>query len=97
MDRVRAAEAPSRDVEAFYTALERNHLVALWKVNKNLLPREPRSRCIPHLWRWATMLPLVRQGAAVDRPSELHLRVDAGGVVHVGGLVSAVGAGTLTV
>jgi gentisate 1,2-dioxygenase len=39
--------------------------VALWNVNKSLLPKEPKSRCVPHLWRWETMLPLVRQGAEV--------------------------------
>ena len=60
-----ATSAPTRDAEAFYKELERNHLVALWSVNKSLLPKEPRSRCVPHLWRWETMLPLVRQGAEV--------------------------------
>ncbi len=39
----------------------------------------------------------VHQGAAVDRPSALGLRVDARGTIHVGGLVSAVGGGTLRV
>ena len=60
-----ATSAPTRDTDAFYKELERNHLVALWSVNKSLLPKEPRSRCVPHLWRWETMLPLVRQGAEV--------------------------------
>lgn len=40
---------------------------------------------------------VVRQGAAVGRPSELHLRVDDAGGIHVGGLVQAVGRGVLTV
>jgi gentisate 1,2-dioxygenase len=60
-----ATGAPARDAQAFYKELERNHLVALWNVNKGLLPKEPRSRCVAHLWRWETMLPLVRQGAEV--------------------------------
>jgi gentisate 1,2-dioxygenase len=45
---VTSASAPA--AQAFYKALERNHLVALWNVNKSLLPKEPRSRCVPHLW-----------------------------------------------
>ncbi len=38
----------------------------------------------------------VSQGAAVARPSRLHLRVDAGGGIHVGGRVTAVGGGVVT-
>jgi gentisate 1,2-dioxygenase len=49
----------------FYRELEKQHLVALWNVNKSLLPREPRSRCVPYLWRWDSLLPLVRRGAEV--------------------------------
>ena len=60
-----ATTAPIHDAQAFYQELERNHLVALWNVNKSLLPKEPKSRCVPHLWRWETMLPLVRRGAEV--------------------------------
>ena len=29
--------------QTFYRELERNHLVALWNVNKSLLPKEPRA------------------------------------------------------
>lgn len=39
----------------------------------------------------------VHQGAAVGRPSALDLRVDARGTIHVAGLVSPVGGGTLRV
>ena len=34
----------------------------LWNVSANLLPKEPRGRAIPYLWRWDTLLPLVRRG-----------------------------------
>ena len=44
-----ATTAPIHDAQAFYKELERNHLVALWNVNKSLLPKEPKSRCVPHL------------------------------------------------
>ena len=60
-----ATNAPPSDAHAFYQQLYRNHLVALWNVNGSLLPKEPRSRCVPHLWRRETMLPLVRRAAEV--------------------------------
>ena len=65
MDRIHAVPAPVEQARTFYAELERHHLVALWNVNKSLLPKEPRSRCVPHLWRWDTMLPLVRRAAEV--------------------------------
>jgi gentisate 1,2-dioxygenase len=53
----------SVEAQAFYRELEKHHLVALWSVTKNLLPREPKSRCLPHLWRWETVRALVERGA----------------------------------
>jgi trans-2,3-dihydro-3-hydroxyanthranilate isomerase len=38
---------------------------------------------------------VVRQGDAVDRPSELHLQVDADGTIRVGGTVRQLGTGVL--
>jgi predicted PhzF superfamily epimerase YddE/YHI9 len=37
----------------------------------------------------------VHQGAAVHRPSELRLEVDADGGIHVGGTVHELGKGVL--
>ncbi|NUT61242.1 PhzF family phenazine biosynthesis protein [Herbaspirillum sp. C9C3] len=39
----------------------------------------------------------IDQGAAVDRPSRLHLAVDAGGAIQVGGRVIEIGRGTVTI
>lgn len=47
-----------------------------------------------------TALPLqhtIRQGDAVGRPSLLDLRVEAGGLIHVGGLVSDLGSGWINI
>jgi len=49
------------EAQEFYRELERNHLVALWTVTANLLPKEPQSRAVPYLWRWDTLLPLVKR------------------------------------
>ncbi len=40
---------------------------------------------------------VVRQGDAVDRPSELHLDLDADGTIRVGGSVHEIGAGVLVI
>ena len=41
-----ATADPTHTAQSFYEELERNHLVALWNVNKSLLPKEPKSRCV---------------------------------------------------
>jgi gentisate 1,2-dioxygenase len=61
MSQTTATTTPTEEAQAFYRELERNHLVALWNVATNLLPKEPRSRAVPHLWRWDTLLPLVKR------------------------------------
>jgi gentisate 1,2-dioxygenase len=60
-----AGIGPATGAEAFDEVLRRHHLVALWSVNKALLPKAPRGRCVPHLWRWETMRQLVRQAGEV--------------------------------
>ncbi|MDR7492360.1 MAG: cupin domain-containing protein [Armatimonadota bacterium] len=60
-----ATVAPAGEAAAFEQELARHHLVALWTVTRNLLPREPRSRCVPWLWRWKTLLPLVERAGAL--------------------------------
>ena len=60
-----ATADPIHAAQTLYEELERSHLVALWNVSKSLLPKEPKSRCVAHLWRWETMLPLVRRAAEV--------------------------------
>jgi gentisate 1,2-dioxygenase len=47
--------------QEFYQELERKHLVPLWNITANLLPKEPKSRVVPYLWRWDDFLPLVRR------------------------------------
>ncbi len=59
--------------EKFYAELERQHLVALWRVVRGLMPAEPCSRFVPHLWRWKDLQTLATQAAelvAVDRAAE---------------------------
>jgi len=53
------------DAHAFSDELKRHHLVPLWDVNATLLPKQPKSRMVPYLWRWDAMLPLLKHSGEV--------------------------------
>ncbi|MFE1954315.1 cupin domain-containing protein [Streptomyces sp. NPDC059524] len=40
------------DLEALYRGFEHELLVPLWTEIGDLMPAHPRSRAVPHLWRW---------------------------------------------
>lgn len=66
MDHRRAATAtPSENAQAFSKELHRHHLVPLWDVATTLLPKQPKSRIVPYLWRWDTLLPLIQRSGDV--------------------------------
>ena len=44
------AKTPERD--AFYRRIDGENLSALWNVLGDLITREPKSPCRPHLWRY---------------------------------------------
>ena len=55
--RLRAAEAAGQPtvtpaLEDLYRGFERELLVPLWTEIGDLMPAHPRSKAVPHLWRW---------------------------------------------
>ncbi|WP_308401231.1 cupin domain-containing protein [Streptomyces sp. AC512_CC834] len=68
---VAAADQPevTPALEQLYRGFEQELLVPLWTEIGDLMPAHPRSRAVPHLWRW-------------ERLRELAAR--AGGIVPVG-------------
>jgi gentisate 1,2-dioxygenase len=44
--------APSGGLAELYDRFRQEHLVALWTEIGDLMPASPRSRAVPHLWRW---------------------------------------------
>ena len=45
-----------------YDGFRQEHLVALWTEIGDLMPASPRSRAVPHLWRWHEgLLPMARR------------------------------------
>ncbi len=51
------------ELPELYQDLERQHLVPLWEIAPQLLPREPQLQAIPYLWRWVDIAPLAHRSA----------------------------------
>jgi len=49
------------DLTALYRGFEAELLVPLWTEIGDLMPAYPHSNAVPHLWRWANLLPMAEQ------------------------------------
>jgi len=52
---------PSAELDELYRGFAAEGLVPLWTEIGDLMPTEPRSGAVPHLWRWAHLLPLAER------------------------------------
>ena len=43
---------PTPELEQLYRGFEQELLVPLWTQIGDLMPRQPQSKAVPHLWRW---------------------------------------------
>nr|WP_089104399.1 cupin domain-containing protein [Streptomyces hyaluromycini] len=64
--RLRATAAPGQPevtpaLEELYRGFERELLVPLWTEIGDLMPAHPRSRAVPHVWRWRQLRALAAQ------------------------------------
>ena len=48
----------SDDLVQLYRGFEREYLIPLWTQIGDLMPKHPRSKALPHVWRWADLVPL---------------------------------------
>lgn len=73
----RADSAPSdRDARAgYYRRIAQHHLKPLWEELHSLVPREPRSPCVPHLWRYADIRPFLMESGVLVTAEEAVRRV----------------------
>lgn len=46
------------DLVQLYRGFEREYLIPLWTQIGDLMPRQPRSKALAHLWRWSELVPL---------------------------------------
>src|SRR5213592_4569826 len=49
------------DLERLYRGFEQALLVPLWTEIGDLMPAHPRSRAVPHVWKWDKLLELADQ------------------------------------
>ncbi|MGW3606355.1 cupin domain-containing protein [Micromonospora sp. NPDC005161] len=49
---------PSASLEELYRGFEQELLVPLWTEIGDLMPPRPRSKAVPHLWRWESLVAL---------------------------------------
>jgi gentisate 1,2-dioxygenase len=53
--------ARTPELEQLYRGFETEMLVPLWTEIGELMPLQPSSRALPHLWRWGAMVPLAER------------------------------------
>jgi gentisate 1,2-dioxygenase len=52
-------------LDALYRGFEAELLVPLWTEIGELMPLQPASKAVAHLWRWTSLLPLAEQAGAL--------------------------------
>lgn len=64
---VQSADQPevSDDLVQLYKGFEREYLIPLWTQIGDLMPKQPRSKALPHLWRWADLVPLAARAGGL--------------------------------
>jgi gentisate 1,2-dioxygenase len=73
MDTLASAAAQKRS--AYYERIQKLNLFPLWEQLHNLVPREPASPCVPALWRYADVKPLLMESAGLISAEEAVRRV----------------------
>jgi gentisate 1,2-dioxygenase len=49
------------ELRALYKGFEENHLNPLWTQTGDLMPLHPKPKAVPHVWKWADLLPLAER------------------------------------
>ena len=57
-----SAEHQAR-LKELYRDFEAAGMTPLWLTREGLMPFHPQPRAVPHLWRWADLLPLAARSA----------------------------------
>lgn len=48
------------ELRALYQGFEDQHLIPLWTQLGDLMPMHPKPKAVPHVWKWANLLPLAK-------------------------------------
>lgn len=49
------------ELRALYQGFEQQHLLPLWTQVGDLMPVHPKPKAVPHIWRWADLIPLAEK------------------------------------
>lgn len=61
--------------QALYDAMSPQHLTPLWESLHSLVPKEPRTPCVPHKWAYQDVLPFLMQAGTLISAEEAVRRV----------------------
>src|SRR4051795_13773149 len=61
--------------EAFYERIAKRDMAPLWKVMKNVVTKEPVTRCVPHVWHYEDVKSLVMESGGLISAEEALRRV----------------------
>ncbi len=75
MDVSSHAPPPTAEREEFYRRIGREHLTPLWESLAQLVPPEPRSPCVPALWRYETVRPHLMEAGRLITAQQAERRV----------------------
>ena len=50
-----------KQLNKLYEDFDAMGLIPLWTIRDNLMPMSPHPQALPHLWRWADLLPLAER------------------------------------
>jgi gentisate 1,2-dioxygenase len=74
-----AAVDPKHNVtgnrQAYYDKISKKDLAPLWEVLRNVVTKEPKSRCVPHLWKYDEIKSLMLEAGEIITPEEAERRV----------------------
>ncbi len=65
----------SQQMQEFYGRLDRKNAAPLWEVLSDLVLPEPRTRCVPALWRYEELRPLLMESGGLITAKEAERRV----------------------
>ena len=60
---------------AFYQRIDQDNVIPLWEVLGSLVPARPATPCVPALWRYARLRPLLMEAGQLIRTQEAERRV----------------------
>jgi gentisate 1,2-dioxygenase len=61
--------------DAFYERISKRDMAPLWKVMKNVVTKEPVTRCVPHVWHYDEVKSLVMESGGLITAEEAQRRV----------------------